>query len=171
MRPGVILETPRLRLRLPETGDAPFFLELLNDPDWHRFVNDPGVRDLAAAEAWIEARLLDLYRRCGFTLYLVECKEDERPLGICGLVKRDSLEHVDLGFGFLPEFRCGGYAKEASLACMRHAKEDFGLETLLAVTDHDNEAAGGLLTALGFLHEGDVQLEDGKTLRLFVTRP
>lgn len=71
-----VVETGRLRLRVPRAEDDAFFLALLNDPDWHRFVNDPGVRDQAGA------------------------REDAVPLGICGLVKRESLEHPDLGFGF-----------------------------------------------------------------------
>ena len=42
---AAVLETGRLRLRFPWAEDDAFFLALLNDPDWHRFVNDPGVRD------------------------------------------------------------------------------------------------------------------------------
>ncbi|MHC4822794.1 MAG: GNAT family N-acetyltransferase [Planctomycetota bacterium] len=163
-----VLETRRLRLGLPGPEHAAFFLELLTDPDWHRFVGDPGVRDIAAAEAWVEEKLLGLHRRFGFTLYLVELKAVSIPIGICGLVKRDTLEHMDLGFGFLPAFRGRGYAKEASLACMEHARREFSCTTLLAITDSDNEASAGLLGSMGFHYEKDVRAtDDGKTLRCF----
>ncbi|MGB0954271.1 MAG: GNAT family N-acetyltransferase [Planctomycetota bacterium] len=156
---SLILETERLQLRVPSTDDAPFFLELLNDPDWHRFVNDPGVRDLAAAAAWVESRLLQLMKEHGFTLYLVERKSDQAPLGLCGLVKRDSLEHPDLGFGFLPQFRRQGIAAEAAEACIILARDHFSIERLYAITAQDNDPSAALLRKLGFTSDGLQEME------------
>jgi len=159
MKLGEELETARLSLRLPTVDDAPFFLELLNDPDWHRFVNDPGVRDLGAAADWIESRLLKSYRASGFTFYLTSLKEECTPIGICGLIHRPGLDRPDLGFGFLPQYRCQGYAQEACLACLQLARTRFDLPKLYAITQEDNAASLGLLRKIGFEDDGLHRME------------
>lgn len=100
-----ILETERLVLRHLTVEDSEFILELLNDPSWLRFIGDKGVRTLDAARDYILKNLVAMYEKLGFGLYLVEIKGEGVPVGICGLVKRDSLEDVDIGFAFLPKYR------------------------------------------------------------------
>ncbi|CAB1064069.1 hypothetical protein D1BOALGB6SA_8860 [Olavius sp. associated proteobacterium Delta 1] len=39
---------------------------------------------------------------------MTKLKDGAVPIGICGLLKRESLEDVDAGFAFLPEFRGKG---------------------------------------------------------------
>lgn len=153
-----VLITPRLRLRKAIEQDAAFFVNLLNDPDWIRFVNDPGVRNEEQACSWVRDRLFTLYKRFGFGLYVAEELDSGQPIGLCGLVKRDSLPEIDLGFGFLPSYRGKGYAEEASRACMQHAQDDFDCQRLLAITAPDNEASARLLERLGFSRDGEVTL-------------
>jgi RimJ/RimL family protein N-acetyltransferase len=98
----IILETERLVLRLQTTDDAAFILELMNDPTWLRFIGDRLVRTLDDAKAYILNGSVRMYEQFGFFLYLVERKEDHAPIGICGLVKRDSLKDVDIGFAISP---------------------------------------------------------------------
>src|SRR5690242_3252532 len=100
-----VLETPRVALRRLGPDDAPFMLALLNDPAWLRYIGDRGVRTLEGAREYLESRIIAMYERLGFGLWLVEEKEGRVPLGICGLVKRDALEEVDLGFAFMPQYR------------------------------------------------------------------
>ena len=97
-----ILETDRLILRRLSVEDAAFILELVNDPLWLRFIGDRGVRTLDEARAYILNGPVAMYERAGFGLYLVERKIDSTSLGMCGLIKRDGLDDVDLGFAFLP---------------------------------------------------------------------
>ncbi|MEI9964949.1 MAG: GNAT family N-acetyltransferase [Caulobacteraceae bacterium] len=59
------------------------------------------------------------------------------------MVKRDSLEDVDVGFAFLQRFRGQGYAFEAAAASLAHAREDLGLARVVAITAPDNEASIG----------------------------
>lgn len=158
-KPSLPLETERLRLRLPTVEDAPFFLELLNDPDWHRFVNDPGVRDISAAADWIESRLLKAYREHGFTFYMTTMKDTDLPIGICGLIHRPGLDHPDLGFGFLPAYRSQGHAQEAARSCIGLAREAFAIPKLYAITQHDNIASIRLLERLGFHLDGEHDME------------
>src|SRR5512137_488968 len=98
-----ILETERLTLRELCLDDAGFILALLNDPAFIRFIGDRNVRSLEAARGYLKGPM-DSYGRNGFGLWLVEDKAGT-PLGICGLIKRDALPHVDIGYAFLPQFR------------------------------------------------------------------
>ena len=168
MIPGLPIETSRLRLDRLAEADAPFLLELTNDPDWLRYIGDRGVRDLASAVRYVAEGPQASYRRHGFGLYRVDRRTDGASMGICGLVRREGLDHPDLGFAFLPAYRGAGYAHEAALAVLRHAAEDLGLTRLLAVTLADNFASIALLERLGFRCDGDVALsEDDETLRLY----
>jgi RimJ/RimL family protein N-acetyltransferase len=97
----IVLETARLRLRHLTADDAAFILELLNEPAWHRFIGDRGVRTLDAARDYIATGPLAMQVRCGFSLGAVVLKETGTPIGICGLIRRDTLPDVDLGFALL----------------------------------------------------------------------
>jgi len=156
-----ILETERLALRELITDDAAFILQLVNEPSWVRFVGDKGIKTLEAAEAYILNGPRAMYARVGFGLWLVELKEGRTPIGICGLIKRDSLEDVDLGFAFLPAYWKRGYAFESASATMAYGKKTFGLERVAALMLPDNDASHGLLTKLGFHFERMVQLSSG----------
>ncbi len=163
-----VLETDRLILRRLSPNDAEFILRLLNDPSWLKFIGDMGVRTIEDARKYILKGPVEMYSRHGFGLYLVETKSNEVSVGICGLIKRDSLEDVDIGFAFLPEFRNRGYAYEAASATMEYGKETFGLNRLLAITSSDNDVSGKLLEKLGFNFEKTTKLsKDAKEIKLF----
>lgn len=155
-----VLETDRLILRRLTVDDSEFILELLNDPAWLRFIGDRGVRDLAAARDYILNSLVSMYERLGFGLYLTELKGEGVPVGLCGLIKRDSLEDVDIGFAFLPQFRRAGYAYESAAAVMSYGKSAFGINRLVAITSPDNHGSARLLEKLGFNFERTVKLSD-----------
>ncbi len=152
-----VLVTDRLQLRLFEAADAPFFLALLNDPDWLRFIGDRGVRTLEDACGYA-LRGRAMCRRLGFGLWLVERRDDGSSIGICGLIKRDSLVDVDIGFAFLPSYRGNGYAKEAATATLTYGREVVGLRRIVAITSPDNEASIALLTKIGMSFEERVRL-------------
>src|SRR5512133_2195823 len=99
-----ILETERLILRKLTTDDAPFILDLLNQPSFIQYIGDRGVRTLDYARQYILNGPIASYERHGFVLYLALLKDSETPIGMCGLVKRDALADVDVGFAFLPQF-------------------------------------------------------------------
>jgi [ribosomal protein S5]-alanine N-acetyltransferase len=154
--PDPVLETPRLALRLLSIDDAPFMLTLLNDPAWLRHIGDRGVRTVEGAREYLEAKVLSMYERLGFGLWLVEGRDDGAPMGICGLVKRDALEEVDLGFAFMPAFRKQGYAYESALAVRELAIGRLGLRRLLAITSPANFESARLLERLGFVLEREM---------------
>ena len=148
-----ILETPRLVLRQLTTADAPFILELLNDPAFMRFIGDRGVRTSAAARQYIVEGPVASYVRYGFGMYLTEQRADGAAIGLSGLVKRDYLDLVDLGFAFLPAYRSQGYASEAALAVMGHARSEYGLARLGGLVSPDNAASIRVLEKIGMRFE------------------
>ena len=167
----IILETKRLSLRhLSPDIDAEFILELLNDPSFIRYIGDKGVRELDAARRYIVDGPVKSYEAHGFGLYLVELKMNRAPIGICGVLKRDTLPDPDIGFAFLPAYWNQGYAFESAAAVMRHARETLKLGRILAITSPDNEASGKLLGKIGLRFEETIRLsDDGPEVKLFTT--
>ena len=169
---AVVLETRRLRLREIDAGDAAFILELVNDPDWIRFIGDRGVRTLEDARGYIDRGPRSLYQKLGFGLWLVVLKDSGTPLGMCGLIKRHTLEHVDLGYAFLPAHRGKGYARESAEAARDYAFEVLGLDKLVAITDPSNDPSGKLLERLGFRFEGTIPYgTEGEVSSLYGLEP
>jgi [ribosomal protein S5]-alanine N-acetyltransferase len=154
-------ETDRLRLRRLALDDAPFILRLVNEPSWIRYIGDRGVRNLDEARQYITGGPQRLYAAYGFGLFLVESRKDAQPLGLCGLIKRDTLPDVDIGFAFLPEHWGQGYAREAATATLRYARERHGLARVVAITSLDNTASGRVLETVGMRFEGTLCLEAG----------
>ncbi len=163
-----VLETERLVLRLISTDDAEFFLRLLNEPSFLRFIGDKKVRSLADAHNYIVNGPIQSYQRFGFGLYLVELKDTSVPIGICGLLKRDTLDDVDIGFAFLPDFWAQGYGFESARAIMIHGRNTMGLKRILAITSPDNVGSIALLEKLGLKYERVTKLsDDAPDVKLF----
>lgn len=167
-----VAETERLRLRWLEAGDSAFILELVNEPSWIEFIGDKGVKTPQDAIRYIENGPVAMYRRVGFGLYMVELKDGREPIGICGLIKRDGLNDVDLGFAFLPRFWRNGYAFESASAVMMHGRSALGLRRIVAILSRDNYRSSKLLGRLGFSFEGTVKLhQDDEELDLYASAP
>lgn len=163
-----VLETERLVLRELHERDAAFILQLVNEPSWLQYIGDKGVKTLQDAERYIQDGPVAMYGRMGFGLWLVALKETLEPIGICGLIKRDSLPDVDLGFALLPRFWRKGYAHEAASATVAYGRTKLGLSRIVAITSKSNHASGSLLEKLGFRFEGLVRLgADGEELKLY----
>jgi len=165
----IILETERLVLRAFVPDDAPFILDLLNQPSFLRFIGDKGVRTLEDARVYLRQGPMDSYATNGFGLYLVALKEGMIPIGMCGLVKREALPHPDLGFAFLPAYWSRGYATESARAVVDYADAGLNLDRILAVASIDNHDSMALLGRIGFRSDGTVRLaENEPDLVLFV---
>jgi [ribosomal protein S5]-alanine N-acetyltransferase len=143
------LETPRLRLREFVVDDAPFVMQLLNEPSFIEFIGDKGVRSRSDAERYLTEGPISSYRRYGHGLLHVSLKNDGEPIGMCGLVKRDTLPHADIGFALLPHFWNHGYVTEAARAAMLHGQAALGLQTILGITTPGNVRSIAVLQKLG----------------------
>ena len=163
-----VLDTQRLVLRWLEAGDAAFILRLVNEPSWLRYIGDKGIKSLRDAEDYMQSGPVDMCQRLGFGLWLAELKPNHVPIGICGLIKRETLDDVDIGFALLPEFCKQGYALEAAAATLGFARARLKLSRVVAITSQDNEASGKLLEKLGFQMERLLRMDgDEEELKLF----
>jgi RimJ/RimL family protein N-acetyltransferase len=154
----IVLQTERLILRQLDVDDAAFMLALLNDSAWLQYIGDRGVRTLEQAQDYLRNGAIDMYARLGFGLWAVELKHTHQLIGICGLIKRDTLPDVDLGFAFAPDFRGGGYAFEAATGTMTYAREQLRMQRVIAIVSPANARSIGLLEKLGFRFEKTVRL-------------
>lgn len=146
--------TERLEVYDFEFGDEAFLLELVNSPNWQKYIGQLGPRTEQTATEYIQMRLLDSYTQNGFGLFKVVLKANAKPIGMCGLVQRDYLDYPDLGFAILPEFERRGFTHEAAKGCLEFAKTKLQLEQILAITDKKNIPSQSLLLKLGFRYEG-----------------
>ena len=153
-----VLETARLALRRFDVGDAPFILRLLNEPSWIENIGDKGVRTLDDAVRYLTNGPIAMYDRVGFGLYLVELKESGEPVGMCGLIKRDGLDDVDVGFAFLPAYWGRGFAGESASAVVDYGRRSLGLSRIVAIVSKTNPRSVHLLERLGFALEGTTRV-------------
>ena len=162
------LETERLILRALSVEDAAFILVLLNDPSYIRNIGDRKVRTIDGAKTYIKKGPMASYDTHRFGLCLVELKETHEPIGICGLIKRETLQDVDIGYAFLPKFWSKGFATESAMAVKTFAQDVLGLSRIVGITDPENMGSIHVLEKLGMKFEKMVKLSpDDIELKLF----
>jgi len=163
-----ILETERLTIRHLTMDDAPFILELLNDPSFIQNIGDRNVRTVADAESYITKGPVTSYEKNGFGLDLVVLKDTGESIGMCGLIKRDTLEDVDIGYAFLPKFWKKGYAVESARAVLEYGLKIRGLKRIVGITLEANRGSVRVLERIGLKFEKMVKLaDDDAELMLF----
>lgn len=166
----IVAETDRLRVRHFTLEDAPFILRLLNEPTFIQNIVDRGVRTLDQARAYLREGPIASYERHGFGLNCVELRDRLVPIGMCGLIKRDSLDDPDLGYALLPEYFAQGYAFEAASAVMATAGGEFGMKRVVAIVNAENERSIRLLERMGFRYERMIALGgDEPDVKLFAS--
>jgi RimJ/RimL family protein N-acetyltransferase len=164
-----ILETERLILRQLTPEDAEFILELLNEPAFIQNIGDKGVRTIDDARVYILSGPMASYAQFGFGLYRVELKETGEPIGICGLLKRDSLEDIDIGFAFLEKYWAKGFAYESAAAVMEYGRSVLKIQRIVAITSPANEGSIRVLAKIGLRFEKMIRMPGStEDTRLFV---
>jgi RimJ/RimL family protein N-acetyltransferase len=164
-----IIETERLLIRQLNADDAAFILELLNEPGFIKNIADRGVRTLEDARLYIENGPAASYTRNGFGLYAVVLKDSGAPIGMCGLIRRDYWDEIDIGYALLERYWSKGYAYEAASAVMDYGRNVLKLPRIVAITAPDNDASGRILEKLGLRFDKLVTLgHDGQESKFFV---
>lgn len=153
-----ILQTQRLGLRPLTAHDAEFIRRLLNEPSFLQNIGDKRVRTTEDAIHYLQTGPIASYAKNGFGLWLVELKASLVSIGICGLLKRDTLPYVDIGYAFLPQFWSNGYAYESAAAVKEYGIREFEIRRLLAIVNHDNERSIKVLKKLGLRYERMIRL-------------
>lgn len=157
-----VLSTARLVLRHLTLEDAAFMLEILNEKPFLENIGDRGVRNVNDAKAYLAKGAIASYQEFGFGMYAVEQKDSSELTGICGLSKREALDHPDLGFALLQKFHGQGYAQEAAEAVMLHARNKLHLRHIVAITKPQNRDSIRLLEKLSFRFEKTIRMPDDK---------
>lgn len=165
------LKSERLILSEFTKKDASFFYELANDPDFIKYIGDRDVNSVLDAEKYIADNIIPSYTLHGFGFYCVRLKENGALIGMCGLIKRDWMDYIEIGFAFLSQYRGKGYAIEASIVTKEYAKEKLGIPALAAITDVNNEKSGNLLNRLGLEFARLINYPgDNKECRLYLEK-
>lgn len=163
-----ILETERLLLRQFTLDDSPFILKLLNTDTWLRFIGDRKIKSVEDASQYLLSGPIKSYQTNGFGLSLVALKESGEPVGMCGILKRDTLYAPDIGYALLPEYEGHGYAFEIAKSTLDYALQTLHMPQILAITKADNERSVKLLHKLNFKFEKMLKLNpDDQELMLF----
>jgi RimJ/RimL family protein N-acetyltransferase len=145
----LIIETERLVLRPFTRDDAKFIVALVNTHDWIKFIGDRNIKTEAEAITYLENGPFKSYKLHGFGLSMVELKDSGMPIGMCGLLKRETLDYPDIGFAFLPEYTGKGYALEIAKSTLTLATEQLNIHPILAIVMPTNTRSIQLLERVG----------------------
>ena len=160
----MILETERLRLRQFEKSDAPFIIDLVNSPGWLEYIGDRNIRTEEQALVYLENGPIRSYRVNGYGLWMVERKEDEMPVGMCGIVNRPMMNTPDIGFAFLPSYMGTGYAFEIARATLEFANLQLEIPVISAITVPKNVKSIRLIAKLGLTFIREFSFPDSQEI-------
>jgi ribosomal-protein-alanine N-acetyltransferase len=155
-----VIYTPRLIISRFDLADWPFILALLNTPGWLQFIGDRNVHNEEQAKAYLSNGPIKSYVNFGFGLMNVKSIATGQSIGMCGLLKRDTLQHPDIGFAFLPEVAGQGYALEAANAILQSAQQISSIQEIYAIVQPNNERSISLLKKLHFQFVKEFSLPD-----------
>lgn len=139
------LLTDRLLINPLSEDDCEFMLELLNTDGWKSFIGNRNINSPADAAAYIRKIIDNPDTNCR----TVRLKNTNTSIGIITFIKRDYLEHHDIGFAFLPEYFNKGYAFEATNAVLKFITQFGGHSHILATTVPENRSSVKLLKNSG----------------------
>ena len=151
-----------------EFEDAPLLVKLLNEPSFLENIGDRGVRSIEDAHRYLRDGPMAMYAKYGFGLWHASLKSDGTPIGMCGLLRRDTLPDVDIGYAYFPGHWGKGYAFEAAAATLRHGAEKFGLRRIIAVVSEGNAGSIRVLEKIGMSFERMHSMDPGRAdVRLY----
>jgi len=153
-----VCQTERLKIRHLSEGDSEFILKLLNEKSFIENIGDKEVRNIDDAINYLQNGPISSYKKFGYGLNILTLKDSNTPIGMCGLLKRDELEHPDLGYALLPEYCSKGYAQEASLSVLIDVNKKHNINIVSAITAPENTNSNSLLKKLGFSFKGSIEL-------------
>ena len=154
------LYSERLSITALSIADAKFICELVNTEGWLKFIGDREIHSPEDAESYIQ-KIID---SSDISYWVVRLRQEDTPTGIISLIKRDHLEHHDIGFAFLPSFTNNGYAYEAAKIVLNHFIDNTEHLFVFGVTVIENIASIGLLKKLGFQFQKEIEVKKEKAL-------
>lgn len=153
-------ETDRLTLSPLSLNNAAFIYALLNTKGWIEFIGDRNIKSIDDANNYINKILCS----DGITYWVVSLKESDTAIGLVTLIKRDYLEHNDIGFAFLPQYAKQGYAFEAAYTILEELRKYPSYSIMLATTIPGNKSSIQLLEKLGLKYNREIIANEEKLL-------
>ena len=156
------LTTERLVLEPLAEGDQLFIQELVNTEGWLQFIGNRHIHSEADAIAYIQR----IRNNPNVQYWVAKLQECRVPIGVITFIKREYLEHHDIGFACLPAHMGKGYAYEGAKAVLAHINQ-LGTHTqILATTLPHNTTSIELLEKLGLHYEKEIQ-DNETTLHVY----
>lgn len=151
-----ILTTERLSLEPLSENDSEFIIELLNTDGWIKFIGTRNIHSTADAIAYIQK----INGNKNITYWTVKLNDTKSAIGLVTLIKREYLEHNDIGFAFLPDYFGKGYAYEAVNEVLGYLSKNKLATNIMAETLPENSSSIKLLEKLGLSFEKEMEIEN-----------
>jgi [ribosomal protein S5]-alanine N-acetyltransferase len=150
------ITTERLTIEPITTNESSFIVALLNTEGWLKFIGSRNVHNEEEALAYIGR----INNSQNLTYWTVKLKNTSTSIGIVTLIQRDYLEHLDIGFAFLPAFEGKGFAYEATEAVLETLRKNKVINKILAVSVPENKKSIQLLEKLGLHFEKTIVVDE-----------
>lgn len=154
------LYTERLTLSLLKKEDAVFIEQLVNTEGWLKFIGDRNIHSITDAEAYIEK----ITANSNINYWILTINATQKKAGVISFIKRDYLEHWDIGFALLPEEHGRGYAYEGALCILKHNASTGKHQQFLATVMRSNATSVKLLEKMGLSFEKEIASDAGPLL-------
>ena len=155
-------KTERLVLRELTAADNQFIFELLNTAGWIKFIGNRNIKTIEDADNYIQK----IITKPNISYWVVTLTDNQTAIGLVTFIKRDYLDHPDIGFAFLPAYNKQGYAFEATKEVLTSLLNQSDYSTILATTIPENNLSIQLLKKLGFSFSKEITYE-GELLQVF----
>ena len=153
-------KTSRLTLNTLTQNDHQFISELVNSPEWLKFISSGKTKSNEQVTEYIERA--NNTPMC--TYWAVRLNDSETPIGVISFKKRGDLEYYDFGFAFLARYGKNGYAFEAGELILNEIVSSKNHKNVLAITIPENMNSIRLLEKLEFSYKEESVKNDEKIL-------
>jgi len=159
MLSSIRFTTARLSVRPLLYQDAEFLFELVNTPDWIKYIGQKNIHSVKEAQTYAEKIL-----QSPTAHYWLVSTDNSNKAGILTLVKRNYLDTHDIGFAFLPAHFNKGFAFEAASALLKRLADTATMEKIYAVVMPDNTPSLKLLAKLDFAFLKSISVDETNLL-------
>lgn len=150
----ITYNTERLLLNKLCIEDNAFINELVNTQEWIKFIGERNIKTEEDAINYVHK----IMNNANINYWVVKLKTDNTSIGIITFIKRDYLEHHDIGFAFLPKYAKNGYAYEAAAVVLKDAVQNANHSQILATTIKENTNSIKLLKKLGLSFKNEMKV-------------